>query len=149
MIFKYSILVILMSWSLLACEEADEVLTDPAGNDTPAEISRITGEWSVFRYTDGNENETSSFRNITLQFDPDGEFHLKRSGQLIASGDWQLRDSNTELNIDIPALAGENESLGEDLYELHDDWAVRLDGEGRMILTDEDEQFILQPQKGE
>jgi hypothetical protein len=144
--FKDSLLVILLSVTMLACEEANDVLTDPAGNDTPAEVSRITGEWSVFRYTDGNENETSSFRNITLQFDQNGEFHLKRSGQVIASGDWQLRDSNTELNIDVPVLAGENESLGEDLYELHDDWAVRLDDEGRMILSDEDEQFILIPQ---
>jgi len=144
--FKDSLLVILLSVTILACEEANDVLTDPAGNDTPAEVSRITGEWSVFRYTDGNENETSSFRNITLQFDQNGEFHLKRSGQVIASGDWQLRDSNTELNIDVPVLAGENESLGEDLYELHDDWAVRLDDEGRMILSDEDEQFILIPQ---
>ncbi len=142
MSLKYVILSLLFGVFLISCEDTDDVMNGPDG--TTVEASRIVGEWTVYRYTDGNDDETSFFRNIILQFDQDGDFFLKRGGQVIASGDWQLRDRNTELDINVPALAGENESLGEDIYEIHDDWDIRLDNEGRMILTEEDEQFILQ-----
>lgn len=144
--FRYSLLVILMSVSMLACKEADILQDAQNNNNTPAEVNAIVGTWSVYRYTDDGDNETSYFRNIFFKFEQDGTFHLIRSNQTIASGDWKLRDNDTEIDINVPALAGENESLGEELYEIHDDWRQRLDEEGRLVLTDEDEQFILIPQ---
>lgn len=142
---KYSLLVVLMSASLLACEEAD-VLQNEQNDGAPAGADDIVGTWTVFRYTDDGDNETSYFSNIAFKFDPDGAFQLLRGSQTIASGNWELRDNNTEIDINVPALAGENESLGEELYEIHDDWRQRLDEQGRLILTDDDEQFILLPQ---
>jgi hypothetical protein len=128
--------------SLLLFSACDEDNDDLDSNATVSEAD-VLGSWEVERYLDGSEDETSSFSDINLVFDTGGVFRMLRNAQPIADGNWQLRDRNSELYITIPALADENETLGEDLYELHDDWRIRFEEGGRMNLRDEDESFLL------
>ena len=146
MTIKVSILIILMSLSFWSCEETDVGPEAPNEAATIPDSGAILGNWTVYRYMDDNDNETSYFSNIIFQFTESGDFNLIRNSQVLASGDWQLRDNNRELDINVPALAGENDRLGEELYEIHDDWDISMDENGRIILRDDDEEFILQPQ---
>lgn len=80
---------------------------------------------------------------IGLTFEPDGVFRMHRGANEIATGVWNLENNGTELNIQVPVFAGEDESLGEDLYEIHDDWMLLQVSSGEMHLKEADEHFEL------
>lgn len=103
----------------------------------------VIGQWVVTSFTDGNENETSSFRNITFLFDIDGVFKISRNESELTEGSWVIRPNSYRLDIHVPELDGESERFGEDVYEINDDFSVSHNESGSLILKDEGEKFIL------
>lgn len=117
---------------------------DPVGpGGDPVSAGYVEGNWEVKRFVDEGEDETDSFDDIVLTFEPDGVFRMHQGADEIATGVWNLENNGTELNIQVPVFVGENESLGEDLYEIHDDWMLMQGSSGEMHLKEEDEHFEL------
>jgi hypothetical protein len=132
------IIVVLVIFTFAACEDNSATI-----NDEVASVQTISGRWQVAKYIDDSDDETSSFNNIIFVIESNGNFIIERNATEIADGTWQLRNQNRELVINVPVLANENESLGEDLYEIHDDWNILVASENQLHLQDEDERFEL------
>lgn len=128
--------------ALVACNDDDESIA-PVSPIAVQDPGILIGEWQIDRYSDEGRNETQYFNGITIVLQEGGQLLLKRNGNTIAEGTWQLRDGNTELDFNIPALANENKSLGEELYELHDDWDITSATTTALKLQDDDEVFEL------
>lgn len=118
MMRKLALLVVVVSLSACDSDESGDV-SSALEFDEFAE--RVAGDWEVISYTDGGEDEKNSFRGIKFRFTESGEVDIYRNGEIILNGSWWLEDRNTELNISFADLANENESFGEDLYEIYDD----------------------------
>ncbi|TRX58742.1 hypothetical protein FNH22_12765 [Fulvivirga sp. M361] len=112
-------------------------------NSLQVEESELLGLWRVQLYQDEQENETSSFSGITFEFATNNEFIIFRNNSELLTGTWTLRDQGRELDITVPSLADENESFGEDLYEVSDDWDITFFSETALHLVDEGERFEL------
>ena len=110
-------------------------------NSLRVEESELLGLWRVQLYQDGQENETSSFNGITFEFATNNEFIIFRNNSELLTGTWTLRDQGRELDISVPALVDENETFGEDLYEVSDDWDITFFSETALHLLDESERF--------
>jgi len=134
-------IIFIVTFGIIAFACEDNMTTV---SETVVTTSTVAGSWQVSKYIDDNDDETISFNNITFVIEPDGGFVVEKNGGEIATGTWQLKDRNTEIEFNVPAFANENESLGEDLYEIHDDWNIILASETQLHLQDEDERFELQ-----
>ena len=132
-------LIICGTLMLTSCDEDDSV----SQGTIQVEASSILGGWSVELYRDGSENETSSFNDIRFEFVTENEFLIFRGNEELLIGTWILRDQGRELDISVPALAGDNEAFGEELYEISDDWDITFSSETELHLVDEDERFEL------
>ena len=141
------ILVLLVSVSFFSCGEDSFPLTgttpSPGGDPALSDSGYVEGNWVVRQFVDEEEDETTSFNGIVLAFEPDGAFKMLRSSDLIATGTWNLENNGRELNIETPAFENEDESLGEDLYEIHDSWQLSEISDDEMHLIGEDEFFVL------
>ena len=128
------------SLMLAGCNDDDAA---PQGSIS-VEESAMLGTWSVARYSDGPENETSSFSNITFGFEEANLFLILKDNEALLTGTWTLRDQGRMLDITVPDLAGENEAFGEDLYEISDNWGIPFLSEMELHLIDGQERFELE-----
>ncbi|MBK8492746.1 MAG: hypothetical protein IPL49_18135 [Saprospirales bacterium] len=132
--------VIVLSTVWMSCDDLLDISIDPVESVAP---DFVEGEWTVKKFKDGLENETSSFAGIVLVFNPNGIFEMRQGADLIADGSWGLTDGDQRLDIRVPAFANEDESLGEDLYEVADDWRLHRISDDEMHLKGGNESFEL------
>ena len=130
-----------------SCDQDDED-NEPTSRSNQSRIqvanaNVFIGEWKIKRFLDGSEDETPSFRDITLDFKPEGTINVQRSNQLIATGNWFLIENGQELWIQIPDFANENEAFGEDIYEINDDWYISKANGMELHLFEEEEVIHL------
>lgn len=141
------ILALVVAVSFFSCGEGDFPLigntTNPGDDPALSGSGNVEGNWVVRQFVDEGEDEAASFSGIVLAFEPDGVFKMRRNSDLVATGSWNLENNGRELNIVVPVFENENESLGEDLYEIHDSWQLSEISDDEMHLAEEDEFFVL------
>ena len=141
------ILALVVVVSFFSCGEDGFPLirstTIPGDDPALSGSGNVEGNWVVRQFVDEGEDETASFSGIVLAFEPDGVFKMRRNSNLAATGNWNLENNGRELNIVVPVFENQNESLGEDLYEIHDSWQLSDISDDEIHLVEEDEFFVL------
>lgn len=130
----------------VACDRDDEDDSPSTMNQNRIQIDNdeiFVGEWRVTQFLDGVEDETRSFKNITINFKAEGAIDVLRNNNVIATGNWFLVENGKELWIQIPDFASETNQFGEDIYEINDDWYISRANGTELHLFEENEVLHL------
>ncbi|MBP2831946.1 hypothetical protein J8281_07065 [Aquimarina sp. U1-2] len=139
-----SVLLSIFIIGFIACSDDDN---DDNNNNSgldestllPITNSEVSGSWIVTLFRDDDEDETSDFNGLTINFEENGAINIT-DGSNTVTGTWSINSNNKRIAIDLDESTFVLLSNREELEDLEDDrWAIVEKTDTQLHLLEDDD----------